>query len=201
VQPDGDAVTQGGRSDILDASQSQSTLGGASFTVSNRAYRALWGVAWLLFARWTPPPLHRWRVFLLRAFGARLARTAHVYPDVQVWSPRNLTMGDFACLGRAVRCYNVAAVIVAEHALVSQGAYLCTASHDFEDPGFQLTAAPITINAKAWIAAEAFVGPGVTVHEGALLGARGVTVRDLKAWTIYAGNPARAIRLRAVREV
>jgi putative colanic acid biosynthesis acetyltransferase WcaF len=70
-------------------------------------------------------------------------------------------------------------------------------SHDIEDPYFQLIAKPIVIGAQAWVAAEAFVGPGVTIGEGAVLGARAVTFTNLDAWTVYVGNPARRLKVRA----
>ena len=131
-------------------------------------------------------------------FGARVDRTAMVRGSADVWWPGNLTMGPRAMLGPGVRCYNVAEVILGEFAIVSQRAYLCTASHAVDDPDFELTTAPIVIGAEAWVAAEAFVGPGVTIGEGAVLAARGVTARSLDPWTIYAGNPAIAKRRRRV---
>jgi putative colanic acid biosynthesis acetyltransferase WcaF len=84
------------------------------------------------------------------------------------------------------------------YAVISQGAYLCAGTHDVDDPNFQLTTRPISIGERAWIAADAFVGPGVRVGEGAVLGARGVAFKDLEPWTIYAGNPALERRKRSV---
>jgi putative colanic acid biosynthesis acetyltransferase WcaF len=98
-----------------------------------------------------------------------------------------------------VTVYSVAKITLADYAFVSQGSTLCTASHDIEDPYFQTVARPITIGARAWVAAEAFVGPGVTIGEGAVLGARGCAFRDLEPWTVYCGNPARRLKLRKIR--
>jgi putative colanic acid biosynthesis acetyltransferase WcaF len=91
-------------------------------------------------------------------------------------------------------------ITLSAHALVSQRAFLCAGTHDISDPEFALTTAPITIGPEAWIAAEAFVAPGVTVGEGAVLGARAVAFRDLEAWTVYAGNPAKPIKRRTLRD-
>jgi putative colanic acid biosynthesis acetyltransferase WcaF len=125
-----------------------------------------------------------------------VAAGARVYGSARVWYPRNLAMEANAVLGPGAICYSMARITIGRDAVVSQRAHLCAGTHDVDDPLFQLRAAPIVIGPKAWVAAEAFVGPGVTVHEGAVLGARGVTVQDLPAWTIWAGNPARAIRER-----
>ena len=156
-------------------------------------------LAWLLLARWTPPPLRAWRRFLLRLFGARIAPTANIYASARIWSPANLTIGDHAAIGPCATIYCMAPITIARFAVVSQGAHLCAGTHDIEDPAFQLRARPIAIGARAWIAAEAFVGPGVTVGEGAVLGARGCAMRDLEQWTVYRGNPAEAVRRRRVR--
>lgn len=182
--------------DVVDFSQVDVLGGAASFTLGNRLRRAVWSLAWTVLAAWTPAPLHRWRGFLLRLFGARIDKTAHVYPSVSIWDPRKLRVEAHAGLGRRVICYNMAEIHIGEGAVVSQGAHLCAGTHLVDDPNFQLVAHPIRIGAKAWIATEAFVGPGVVVGEGAVLGARGVTVKDLADWTIYVGNPARAIRQR-----
>jgi putative colanic acid biosynthesis acetyltransferase WcaF len=133
----------------------------------------------------------------LRLFGARLSTTAIVRSSARIWWPGHLEMAAHASLGPGVTCYNVARVTLGAGAIVSQRAHLCTAGHDVDDAGFPLVSRPISIGGKAWVAAEAFVGPGVTIGEGAVLGARGVAMRDLTAHTIYAGNPARVLRPRS----
>lgn len=171
-------------------------LGGPTFALRQRAKRLVWSVLWTAAAAWTPPPLQPLRRFLLQLFGADIHPTAMVRGSVRIWWPGNLRMGAHASLGPGAICYNVAMVTLEDHAIVSQRAHLCTATHNVDDGEFPLTSRPITIGRKAWIAAEAFVGPGVSAGEGAVLGARGVAARDLEPWTIYAGNPARPLRAR-----
>ena len=182
----------------LDARRSRSREGGPSFSLANRIVRLAWIVTWLLLARWTPPQARAWRRGLLRAFGARVGAGADVRASARVWLPSQLTLGAGATLGPKVNCYNQAPITIGADAVVSQGAHLCAGTHDVDDPAFQLVAHPIEIGAGAWIAAEAFVGPGAKVGAGAVLGARGVAFGVLEPETIYAGNPARAIRRRRV---
>jgi putative colanic acid biosynthesis acetyltransferase WcaF len=174
----------------------QPRFGGPTFSLRNRLARATWMASWLLLASWTPSPFTPWRRVLLRFFGARIHKTAMIRSSASIWWPKNLEMGAHASLGPGVICYNVGQITIGDGAIVSQRAHLCTGTHDIDDPDFPLQTYPIVIGRHAWIAAEAFVGPGVTIGEGAVLGARAVAAKSLAAWTIYVGNPARALRTR-----
>ncbi|HMP76778.1 MAG TPA: putative colanic acid biosynthesis acetyltransferase [Kiritimatiellia bacterium] len=177
----------------LDLSRFKSEL-----SAGNRLARALWGIVWCCLFRPTPRPLHAWRRFLLRCFRARMGRGTRVYASARVWAPWNLTMGDFSVLGDYVDCYAVDRIEIGAHSVVSQYTFLCTATHDVDQAHFPLVTKPIRIGAHAWVAADVFVGPGVTVGEGAVVGARSSVFRDVEPQTIVAGNPARLIRRRRV---
>lgn len=165
-------------------------------SLRSRAGRALWGLACLLLFRPTPRPLHAWRALVLRAFGARLGPHVHVYPRARIWAPWNLECGPAAAIADGATVYNPAPVRLGSHAIVSQDAYLCGASHDLDDPAFPMVSRPIVLGDYAWVCARASVGPGVTLGEGAVLGLASVTVKDLAPWTVHAGAPARLVRQR-----
>lgn len=169
---------------------------GASFSIVNRICRVLWQCTWLLLFRPTPAPFHWWRCLLLRLFGARIGRHCHVYPDVHIWAPWNLHLHDLACLGPRVICYSMDTVTLGSRVVVSQGVHLCTGSHDYESDSFQLFTRPITIRPDAWICTEAFLAPGVTIEDGAVIGARSVVTRSQPAWMVCAGNPCKPIKPR-----
>jgi putative colanic acid biosynthesis acetyltransferase WcaF len=181
---------------VLNADKSRPMEGGPSFTLGNRVVRVVWRIVWLAMAAWTPPQFRGWRRFLLRIFGARIAKTADIYGSARIWLPSNLEMGEFSNLGPRADCYCMAQITFGPRATVSQGAYLCAGTHDVDDPNMQLMAKPIILGENCWIAADAFVGPGVTVGDGAVLGARAVTFRDLEPNMIYVGNPAQPTRPR-----
>lgn len=169
----------------------------ASFTLRHRLRRAVWNLVWLVLFRPSPRPLHRWRAWLLILFGARLGRDCHIYPAVNVWAPWNLSCGDFVGVADGVTLYTMARISLGDYVVVSQGAHLCGGSHDYNSANFQLLTRPITVGARAWICAEAFVHPGVTVPEGAVVGARSVVHKDLPdPWAVYAGNPAVKVGVR-----
>ena len=171
-------------------------FGGPTFALRFRILRLLWSICWILFASWTPSFFNPWRNWFLRRFGARIHPTAIIRSSVRIWWPGNLTMGAHASMGPGVICYNVADIVIEDFAIVSQRAHLCTGTHDVDDDDFPLKSRPITICSNSWVAAEAFVGPGVVVGEGAVLGARAVAAGKLAPWTIYVGNPAKPVRTR-----
>ena len=170
------------------------------FSFRNKAGRVIWGWVWLLLFRPSPRLLFGWRRFLLRCFGAKIGKEVYVHPSVRIWAPWNLEMGDHSALGDSVDCYCMDRVVIGPHATVSQYSYLCAGSHDTSDPQMRLITAPIHIGASAWICADVFVGPGVTIGDGAVAGARAVVVKDVEPWTIVAGNPAKFVKKRTLRE-
>ena len=160
----------------------------------NQIARALWAAVWCLLFRPSTRPFHGWRRWLLRLFGATIEHGAHPYPSVRVWAPWNLTMSEGSCLADHVDCYSVDRVTLEPYATVSQYSFLCTASHDYTMEDRPLISAPIRIGRRAWVAADVFVGPGVTIGEGAVVGARASVFRSVDAWTVVGGTPARVLK-------
>jgi putative colanic acid biosynthesis acetyltransferase WcaF len=172
------------------------TRKGPSFGLGNRLARIAWMVGWFCLCRWTPPPLHRWRAVVLRMFGAQVGAGVHVYASAEVWAPWNLEIGDGSAIGRNATVYSQGRITLGRRVVISQGVHLCAGTHDFEAPGFPLVTKPIVVRDHAWIAAEAFIHPGVTVGEGCVVGARSVVVEDLPEWSVCTGFPARPLRPR-----
>ncbi len=125
---------------------------------------------------------------------------AAIASSARIWLPRNLELGSHSALGPGVDCYNMGVITIGAGVVVSQRAVLCGGTHDIHDELFQLKVAPITIGDHVWIASEAFVGPGVHVGEGCVLGARGCAFSDLDPWTVYRGNPAVRLKERRWRK-
>jgi putative colanic acid biosynthesis acetyltransferase WcaF len=167
-----------------------------AFPLSNRLLRAVWGFVYVVFFRASPRPFHWWRAFVLRCFGAKLGPNVHICPKARIWAPWNLICADQVTIADEAIVYNPERIELGSHAIVSQQAYLCGATHDYEDPRFPLIAVPISIGSYAWICARATIQPGVSVGDGAVLALGSVATRDLQAWTVYGGVPARKIKPR-----
>jgi len=170
-----------------------------AFSFRDRLRRLNWNICWAIFYRMSPRPLHSWRSFLLRLFGAKIGMNCHFYPQSKVWAPWNLICSDQVTAADGVEIYNPAPVTLGSHAILSQDAYLCGATHNYDDPGFPLLAYAMNLGAYSWVCARASVAPGVNLGEGAVLGLGSVATRNLEAWSVYAGVPAVKVkeRLRA----
>jgi len=112
----------------------------------------------------------------------------------EYYMPWNLEMGEYSCLASEVDCYNADKIIIGSHTTVSQKTYLCTASHDISKSNNPLITAPIIIQDQVWVAASAFVGMGITIKQGAVVGATASVYKDVEAWTVVGGNPAKFIK-------
>jgi putative colanic acid biosynthesis acetyltransferase WcaF len=167
-----------------------------AFSLRDRLRRLNWNVCWVLLYKTSPRPLHSWRSFLLRLFGAKMGPNCHFYPRSKVWAPWNLICAEQVTAGDGVEIYNPAPITLGSHAILSQEAYLCGATHDYDDPAFPLIAYAMDIGPYAWVCARASVAPGVNVGEGAVLGLGSVATRSLDAWTVYAGVPAVKVKER-----
>lgn len=165
----------------------------------NRLGRLLWALVQTCLFRPSPVWCFRWRAWLVRRFGGTIARGARIYPSVRIWAPWNLAMAEGSTLADGVDCYCVDRIELGAEVTVSQRAFLCTASHDLEDQQRRLTTRPIRLAQASWVFAEAFVGPGVTVGEGAVVAARAVVVKDVAPWAVVGGNPSRIIKHRRLR--
>lgn len=170
------------------------------FSLANKLRRLVWNVVWLTVFRCSPRPLFAWRRFLLRAFGAKVGKKANVYPTTKIWGPWNLEMGDYSCLGPDVDCYTMDVIKLGANATVSQYAFLCSGTHDITDPHMGLQTSPISIGQSAWVCARAFVGPGVTVGDGAVVGACAAVFKNVEPWTVVGGNPAKFIKPRVLKD-
>lgn len=169
------------------------------YSVREYCGRALWSLATPLF-RLSPRPCYGWRRWLLRRFGASVGRDVRIHPSTRIVIPWNLTIGDQASLGDRVLVYNLGMVRIGSRATVSHLAHLCAGSHDYQDPRLPLLRMQIEIGADAWVCAQGFVGPGVEIGEGAVVAACAVVTRSVEPWSVVAGNPARLIKQRVLRE-
>ncbi|MDF1870493.1 MAG: hypothetical protein P1U30_08895 [Phycisphaerales bacterium] len=160
-------------------------------SLQNKLMRVLWGIVQATLFRCSPRPFHAWRNFLLRLFGAKLHKSARVYPRAKVWGPWNLVMHELSAIADDVDCYCVKPITIGARSTVSQYSYLCGATHDHERSALPLIPMPITIGEDVWIAADVFVAPGTTINDGVVVGARSSVFTDLPAWTICIGSPAK----------
>ncbi len=171
------------------------------WSVGERVRMMLWEYCWLVFCRWTPKPFNRWRLLWLRLFGATIHGLPFVHQRARIQIPWRLTLHDQSCLGDRANAYTLGEIEIEAGGIVAQEAYLCTGTHDFDDPRLPLTTKKITIRRGAFIGARAFVLPGVEVGERAIVGAGSIVTSNVEPSTINAGNPCRLLRRRLMEGV
>jgi putative colanic acid biosynthesis acetyltransferase WcaF len=169
----------------------------ASFSLKHRLARLLWQFVYLFLYRTSPRPMHAWRSMLLRIFGAKMGPGCHFYPSGRVWAPWNLVCEDCCTLADQAEIYNPSTIYLESHCIISQQAYVCGATHDYNLPDFPMISYSMRLGAYSWICARACVSPGVHVGEGAVLGLGSVASDDMEPWAVYAGVPAVKTKIRA----
>lgn len=179
----------------------QASAYSSPWTKQQRIKMLLWQFCWTFFCAWTPKPFKKWRNGWLRLFGAKIIGAPFVHQSAKIQIPWNLELHDHACLGDGTVAYSLGKIVVEAGATVAQEAYLCTGTHDFSDPKMQLMTAPVVIGKNAFIGARAFICPGITVGEGAVVGAMSVVTKNVAPWQVVAGNPAKVLKSRKPFEV
>lgn len=167
------------------------------FSMKNKLARALWAITCLLLFRPFGLRLFRkWRILVLKCFGAKICWTVTVHSSVKIWAPWNLEIGSYTCLGQDVDCYNQGKIKIGSNVTISQKSYLCASTHNYTSFDHTMIFKPITIEDRVWVAADAFIGPGVTIMEGTVVAARSVVGKTVEKWLVVGGNPAKIIKKR-----
>ena len=166
------------------------------YTRGEYVRRVLWSIVQATLFRFSPQRMHGWRRFLLRCFGAKIGPHSGLRPGAKIFHPWLFEMGDWSMLAGGVVIYNLGAVKIGDHTVLSQDVYVCAGTHDYTKPNLPLQRPPITIGSGVWIAAAAFIGPGVSVGDNTVVGARAVVMSDAEANVVVAGNPAQVIKQR-----
>jgi len=159
--------------------------------------KLLWFWVYHLLFRISPQPCYAWRRWLLTRFGARISATSRIRASVRITHPWLLTMGRYSTLGDHTHVYNLGPIAIGEHTVISQNVHLCAGTHDHKDPSFPLVRSEIHIGSGVWIAADAFIGPGVSLGDNCVVAARSVVTGDAPADALIGGNPGKVIRAQA----
>ncbi len=170
------------------------TFSGPSFSLQNRLARVLWSIVYTILFRYSLRPMHAWRSFILKLFGAKVEKGVHVYPAVKIWAPWNLHLKQECGIANGVTLYGQGYITIGKKTVISQGAHLVAGTHDYTKSGFPLITKPIIIGDDVWIATEAFIHPGITIGNGCVIGARSVVTKDMPEWMVCAGHPCKPIK-------
>ncbi|MFJ8265538.1 putative colanic acid biosynthesis acetyltransferase [Peribacillus asahii] len=144
--------------------------------------------------------MYSWRNFLLKLFGANVGKRVKIRSNAKFTYPWKVSIGDNSWIGDNVNFYSLDEILIGSNCVISQDTYLCTGSHDMNDPYFGLITKPIIIKDGAWIASDVFVYPGITINEMAVIAARSTVTKDVPPNEVFAGSPARFVKKRFKEE-
>lgn len=168
-----------------------------NYTLRGRIKRLSWNICHAILIRpFSLPLFSRWRIAIFRLWGAKIGAHSKIHASAEVWAPWNLEVGQHTAIGPHTIIYNPGKITLGSKVTISQYAYLCTATHDYESPLHTLYSRPILIQDYAWVAARAFIGPGVAIGSYAIVGATASVFKDVPHHAIVGGNPARVIKVR-----
>lgn len=170
----------------------------STWTTREKIARVLWGFVYTLFFRPSLHNLYGFRTLLLRCFGAKVGKNVRIRPSVRIVIPWNLTIGDDVAVGDGVILYALGPISIGRRTFISQYAHLCAGTHDYTSLDYPLVRAPIDIGEDCWIAAQAFIGPGLAIGNRCVIGACAVVVKDVPPDQIWGGNPARFLKTRTL---
>lgn len=171
-----------------------------NISLKSRVMQKIWGTfSFFMFRPLTSSIFNSWRILLLKLFGAKIGKGSIVYSTVYIPTPWNLEMGKYCCLGPNVKLH-IDKTILGDKVTISQRTYLCSGSHNINYLSKPFISAPIIIDSYAWIAAEVFIGPGVSIGEGSVVGARSAVFADVAPWTVVGGNPSKFIKKRIIKD-
>lgn len=156
----------------------------------------LWQTVQQTLFAWSPQPAYGWRRWLLRLFGAEVGKGVLVRPTARVTYPWKVKLGNHCWIGDHAELYSLGPIAIGSNAVISQRSYICAATHDYMDIAFPLVAKPIVVEREAWVAADCFIAPGVTIGVGSIVAARSTVLKDVPPAAIYAGSPAELKRPR-----
>ena len=161
-------------------------------------YRYLWCFFNDFIFKLSPRPFWFFRVCLLRIFGAKIGKGVKLDPNITIFDPRNISIGDNSWIGPYCELYSYDKITIESDVALAQHVKLYTVSHDIRSSKFSTIHAPILVRNQSWVAADTFVGMGVVINQGAVLAARSSAFKSIPGWTINVGSPAKNVGNRVV---
>ncbi len=168
------------------------------YNPGNKLLIIIWYVFNILFIKSCLPYSSKFKITVLKLFGAKIGRNVVLKPNISIKYPWNFTLGDNCWIGEGVWIDNLAPVIIGNNVCLSQGCFILTGSHNYKKETFDLIIGEITLEDGVWIGAKAIVCPNVKCKSHSVLSAGSVATNDLENYMIYQGNPALSKRKRTI---
>ncbi len=141
-------------------------------------------------------PFHRFRIFLLSLLKARIGKGVGLYSGFEVRAPWKLKIGDGTIVGHGAMLDARSGLSIGSNVNLSNEVMIWTLHHDYNSTDFAQVGAAVVIEDYAWICSRAIILPGVHIGKGAVVAAGAVVSKDVPAYTVVGGVPAKPIAKR-----
>ena len=151
-------------------------------------------VAWLNCTyTFIPNPLRR---FYLRAFGIKIGNNSCIHRWCKFFHIGKISIGQNSVVNFGCYLDNRRGITIGNNVGIAHNVKIYTLGHNIDSPEFGTKGAPVVVGDNAFVFSNALIMPGVTIHEGAVVLAGSVVTKDVPAWNVVGGNPARIIKKR-----
>lgn len=154
----------------------------------------LWYIVRGTLFSWSPRVCNRWRVWLLKLFGAKIGRNVLIRPSAIIEYPWKVSIGNNSWIGEEVNIYSLGNICIGDNSVISQKCYLCSGTHDYFSDSFDIYSEDIFIGSECWLAADVYIAPGVSIVGSAVVGARSSVFSDIEKPGVYGGTPAKFLK-------
>jgi maltose O-acetyltransferase len=139
--------------------------------------------------------LHKYKI---KANGALIGSNVTLHNSVYVRNPQNLRISDNTNVNHGSELYCAGGVNIGSGTMIAYSVMIFSDMRNYrgEMPlkkRKERSFLPVNIGDDVWVGARAIILPGVRVNDHAIIAAGAVVTRDVDAWSIVAGNPARVI--------
>jgi maltose O-acetyltransferase len=167
----------------------------------NRSNAVLWELIVFLLHLTGYIPSHVVRRFFYRLAGVKIGSGSTLHMGARFYNPGNIVIGKDTIIGEGTVLDGRDSLIIGDHVDIASEVMIYNSQHDIHSADFHAVSAPVRIEDYVFIGPRAIILPGVTLGKGCVIGAGAVVTKNVDAFSIVGGIPAKVIGERKVQDL
>lgn len=131
----------------------------------------------------------------------KIGKHSNIQMGLRIYAPWKVKIGDNCTIGNNCLLDGRRGIIIGNNVDLASYVHILTLGHDLDDEWYKTVGKQVIIKDHASIFTSASILPGVIIEEGTCIGLASVVTKNTEPWSIYAGNPAKFIRLRKITKL